>query len=656
MRHKRDQILIALMSLSRLQKKIGLSIIDAIALVIALWSAFALRFSSFWPSNLESFTPLFFITPLVGVAIFAKLGLYRSVLRHIRSNAVQAVILGVGLLSGAVWLLSYLFVPQINHPASVFIIFALSSMLYVSGTRLVLRSYYRWVVDQVVDRERVMIFGAGGAGVQLAKLLESGAEYLPVGFSDDDPSLWGNDVFGLRVYDPRELGEVIKELRVASVLIALPNLSEVARADIAQRLAKYHVSVKTIPSMPEIISGAAIDKLRDIQIEDLLGRRAVEPMSCLVDPSLNQKVVCITGAGGSIGSELTRQVLKGGASKIVLVETSEYALYEIERELQSIRARDNILTIEITPVLISVLLEDGLAALLKEHNVHTVYHAAAYKHVPIVEINPFEGVRNNTLGTLSAARAAVRAGVERFVLISTDKAVRPTNIMGASKRLAEMVLQALSDSDESKNTIFSIVRFGNVLGSSGSVVPLFKQQIESGGPVTVTHPQINRYFMTIREAASLVIQAGTMAEGGEIFVLDMGEPVKILDLAERMIHLSGFDVKSQSNPTGDIEITFTGLRAGEKLFEELLIGGDITGTGHPKILCADEQFLPLNQLSQILSRATEAIESQDMGLLRSLLIECISGYKPAVDLVVGGKNDEHPHGKVVPLRRSTLPR
>lgn len=637
-----------LMSLPRFTKKLVLVVVDALALVLALWSAFALGHSILLPSSLASYWQVFLFTPIAGIFLFARMGLYRAVLRHIRITAVRAVLVGVGVLSLSVFVFSHWFAPA-AVPISITIIFGLTSMLYVGGTRLMFRAYYRWVVNRLVDRERVLIYGAGGAGVQLAKLLEAGAEYLPVGFTDDDSSLWGSDVFGLRVYEPDDLHDVIDELNVTSVLIALPSVSSRIRAEIAQRVARYHTSVKTIPSMPEIISGASLDKLRDMQLEDLLGRNSVEPLADLFDASLEAKVVCITGAGGSIGSELARQALRGRASSVLLVEQSEYALYAVEQELSQIRDSEDLASVQLVPVLLTVLEQDALQSLLTKHKVHTVYHAAAYKHVPIVEANPFEGVRNNSLGTLSAARAAGAANVKRFVLISTDKAVRPTNVMGASKRLAELILQSLASKDGQYQTIYSMVRFGNVLGSSGSVVPLFTKQIAAGGPVTVTHPKINRYFMTIGEAASLVIQAGAMAAGGEVFVLDMGEPVRIVDLAERMIRLSGFEVRSESHPDGDIEIVFTGLRPGEKLFEELLIGGDISGTGHPKIMCAEEQRLTDADLALSIQNIERAIKDENRDLLSETLVSTISGYKPAINAQIR-EQALRAGAKVVPLR------
>lgn len=654
MHKSRANIHTRIISQPRLVKKLALVVTDAIALSFALWSAFSLGLSSVkLPAGYIHWSAYLFVS-VSGVLIFARLGLYRAVVRHMRSTAVQSVTSGVAFVTITVYLYGQLFLDN-PVPLAVTLIFSLSALLYVGGTRLFVRSYYRWIIDRLVDRERVLIYGAGGAGVQLAKLLEAGAEYLPVGFIDDDSHLWGSDVFGLRVYQPDAAEDVIDDLRISSILIALPNVESSVRAEVAQSLARYHVSVKTIPSMPEIISGAAIDRLRDIELEDLLGRVAVQPIEELYGVSLSAKSVCITGAGGSIGSELSRQVLRGGASKLVLVEHSEYALYKIENELTQIRASETCGKAEIIPVLLSVLEKSALQTLLSEHEVHTLYHAAAYKHVPIVEGNPAEGIRNNAFGTKFAAEAALEAGVCRFVLVSTDKAVRPTNVMGASKRLAEMTLQLMAERAlcDNRSTIYSMVRFGNVLGSSGSVVPLFKRQIQAGGPVTVTHPKINRYFMTISEAASLVIQAGAMATGGEVFVLDMGEPVRIVDLAERLIRLSGFEVKSTENPTGDIEIVFTGLRPGEKLFEELLIDGDITGTGHPKILRAEEQCMSNEHFQVVMQQLEKAISEQDTGRLISLLEKSINGYKPARNAPHTVGEYSEGRSKVVPLRSTS---
>jgi len=613
-----------LLGMQRGWKKLIMVSADMIAIAVALWSGYALRLSEWWPQTyLESAWALFVITPVLGVALFAKLGLYRAVVRFINTQAVKAVVLGVGALALSLYMFAE-FLGISQFPRSVPINFALAAILYVGGSRLAVRSYYHWLIKHFVKKEPVLIYGAGGAGVQLAGLLDGGAEYTPVGFLDDDASLWRSSVAGLPVYNPNTLGEVIENQEVTHLLLAIPGVSGRRRREILEYVAEFPLHVKTMPTIPEIISGDDIDSVRDIEIDELLGRDPVPPLKPLIESSLKNKSVLVTGAGGSIGSELARQALLNGASTLVLYELSEFALYSIEQELNSA----NDMNCKIIPMLGSVLDEKRLADVMRYYSVNTVYHAAAYKHVPLVEHNVLQGVLNNSLGTRSAALAAIQARVERFVLISTDKAVRPTNVMGATKRLAELVLQDLAITENSP-TQFSMVRFGNVLGSSGSVVPLFKKQIEQGGPVTVTHPDINRYFMTIPEAASLVVQSGSMASGGDVFVLDMGEPVKIVELAERMIKLSGRTVKRSASSDGDIAIEFSGLRPGEKLYEELLIGDNVSGTEHQKIMRAEEARLESDHLAEILAALSLAIRENDSGKARSLLIEAVSGFNPA---------------------------
>jgi len=489
------------------------------------------------------------------------------------------------------------------------------------------RSYYHWLTNKTSTRERVIIYGAGAAGAQLALMLNSGSEYDPVAFVDDDKTLKKVNVAGCKVHPTLDLPDLINRFEVAHILLAMPSASAEERRRVLEQLSELHVSIKSMPSMLELIEGKSPDQLREIEVDDLLGREMVAPDMELIAQSIKNKHVCVTGAGGSIGSELCRQAVMNGATTLVLYELSEFALYSIEQELSALKSANN-LDVEIIPIIGSVQSKERLTNVLTKFDVQTVYHAAAYKHVPLVEHNVLQGLANNSLGTMNAAEAAEAANVERFVLISTDKAVRPTNVMGATKRFAELCIQDIAGRTKS-GTIFSMVRFGNVLGSSGSVVPLFRKQIKEGGPITVTHPEINRYFMTIPEAASLVIQAGSMAKGGEVFVLDMGEPVKIAALAESMIHLSGLTIKSVDNPQGDIEVVFTGLRPGEKLYEELLIGDDVLPTRHEKILCAREEILTTETIKQLLSDAHKAIAEDDSDFARELLKSAVSGFKPA---------------------------
>ncbi|NRP37565.1 UDP-N-acetyl-alpha-D-glucosamine C6 dehydratase [Marinobacterium sp. xm-a-121] len=629
------------LNMPRSVKRVILVVADALALVFALWSAFALRISEWWPASyLADAWTLFLVTPVLGVLIFMKLGMYRAVLRYMNVKLLQSVAVGVFLLVLVLYSSAVIF-DIWRVPRSVPIIFGLAAWLYLGGSRLILRSYYHWLSGKVSNRHVAIIYGAGSAGAQLALSLQAGGEVKPIAFIDDDRNLQKNIVCGLRVHSPSELEKLVERHGVDSIMLAMLNVTAAQRRLILERLSKLSVHILTMPTMGELISGKAVDDLREIEIEDLLGRDQVAPDQSLIARSIEGKSVCITGAGGSIGSELARQAVTYGAAKVVLYEQSEYALYAIEAELSLLICNVNP-ECQLIPILGSVLDEDRVTQVLQRYSVQTVYHAAAYKHVPLVEHNVLQGVQNNSLGTAVVASVAKKLNIERFILISTDKAVRPTNVMGATKRLAEIVVQRLA-AENHTNTIFSMVRFGNVLGSSGSVVPLFKKQIEQGGPITVTHPEINRFFMTIPEAASLVIQAGSMAKGGDVFVLDMGEPVKIADLAKQMIRLSGRTVKDSSNPTGDIEVVFSGLRPGEKLYEELLIGNNAAGSEHPKILTADEEFASREELDRVLTGIRTSIETNDSQTARQLLIDIVKDFSPSssnVDLLQNSQSKQ----------------
>ena len=618
-----------IMTMRRNYKKALMVMADIVMLPLALWSGYILRLAEFWPqAHLSEALPLFIITPLVGVVIFIKLGLYRAVVRFMGAQAILSVVKGVVILAALMWLFAYFFGIK-PFPRSVPVIFALVALVYVGGTRLFIRNYYHWLVRHYIVKSPVLIYGAGGSGVQLATALVGGGEYLPIAFIDDDKGLRKSTVAGLPVFRVTDIAEVIAEHNISHVLLAMPSIDQIARGRILETLADYPVHVKTVPSMPEIVSGESLDSLRELDIEDLLGREIVPPELGLFSLSIENKVVLVSGAGGSIGSEICRQVLKSSPCCLILYDACEFALYTIERELQEVSNASN-LTTPIYAVLGSVLDDVRVGQILRQFSVQTVYHAAAYKHVPIVEHNVCEGIRNNVFGTKIIAERALKEKVERFVLISTDKAVRPTNVMGATKRLAELILQDLAVS--SCDTVFSMVRFGNVLGSSGSVVPLFREQIASGGPVTVTHPEITRFFMTIPEAAGLVIQAGSLARGGEVFVLDMGKPVKISDLACRMIHLMGRSIRSSEHPKG-VEVVYDGLRPGEKLFEELLIGDNVIGTRHPKIMCAKEEKLSKEELDSAMSALAAATSSGDSLLSIEILVHSVHGFNPASTVV-----------------------
>jgi len=623
-------------TLSRGKKRLIMVAADLIALPLALWSAYALRLAEWWPARyLEAYWWLFVIVPPVGVFIFARLGLYRAVVRFMGPQALWAVVKGAVLLALLMWAAAYFYSWE-GFPRSVPVNFALVTLVYVGGTRLLVRSYYQWLIKHYTEKEAVAIYGAGGAGAQLTLALASGREFYTAAFLDDDPALWNSTIKGVKVYDPSHFREAAADLGIKRVLLAMPTATKAQRKQALDRLADLPVRVQTVPSMPEIVAGlASVDQLQEVELEDLLGRDPVPPRPELIDASVRGKVVMVTGAGGSIGSEMCRQAMRGEPSALILFEVSEYGLYAIERELEAMRIEMGA-SFPLVALLGNVCDRNRVEAAIRHYGVQTLYHAAAYKHVPIVENNVLEGVRNNVHGTRVVAESAARLGVERCVLISTDKAVRPTNVMGATKRMAELVLQDLASRYALKDghrTIFSMVRFGNVLGSSGSVVPLFRRQLEQGGPLTVTHPEITRFFMTIPEAALLVIQAGSMAEGGDVFVLDMGDSVKIVDLARRMIQLTGLEVKDEENPEGDIEIAFSGLRPGEKLYEELLIGDSVVGTQHPKILRAHEEVLPHRELVVLLEELREAERSLDSSRACAALKRGVSGFAHSGDMV-----------------------
>jgi len=503
-------------------------------------------------------------------------------------------------------------------------------MLLIGGSRIVGRWYFYEEKSRINNasskRQNVLIYGAGSAGIQLATALSYSRELRPIAFIDDDPGLSNHHIIGMKVHTSSELEQLIISMNIKEVLLAIPSISRIQRNKIINRLESYPVLVRSVPGVSELAQGNLnIDDLNVVGINDLLGRDPVPPNQNYIRSNITNKVVMITGAGGSIGSELCRQIMQLQPNKIVLFEQNEFSLYAIDQELIGMK-----LDIDIVPILGSILNTSLVEQVCCKFGVQTIYHAAAYKHVPMIEFNNFSGVDNNIFGTLSCAEAASLANVETFVLISTDKAVRPTNTMGATKRFAEMILQAISQKYQGKGnaTNFSMVRFGNVLDSSGSVIPLFKKQIKNGGPVTVTDPEIIRYFMTIPEAAQLVIQAGAMSKGGDVFLLDMGEPVKILDLAKKMIRLSGLEVKDNDNPNGDIEILFTGLRPGEKLYEELLIGDNALTTEHKLILRSEEEMLPWSELEVILHKLKIAVDEQNFKGVRELLVETVHGYKP----------------------------
>ena len=616
----------ALLRLSRPLKRLIMLGADAVMLPTALLLAYVLKFDR-WPQFTGMTSVLAFATG-TGLLAFLIFGFYRTVVRFMGLKATGKMVLGATFaVLGLLICEKAGITPRV--PGSMLVIYWSLSLLYVGGSRFLVRYFYLCTAKPQTAK-RVAIYGAGEAGARLSAVLMGGPDFEPVVFVDDRAALQGSQINGLAVHAPEDLPQLIITRRIDRVLLAMPSASHRRRREVLAGLEPLSVHVQSLPDLGDIISGKArIDELREVDVCDLLGRDPVPPSPHLFASCISHKSVMVTGAGGSIGSELCRQILRVAPTRLVLFEMSELALYNIERELQEIAVREQ-LDVEIVPLLGNCADPERIREVLVAYVVQTIYHAAAYKHVPIVEHNVIRGIHNNVICTWNTAQAALETNVETFVLISTDKAVNPSNVMGATKRLAELVLQGLQE--RTTSTRFCMVRFGNVLGSSGSVVPLFQEQIRRGGPVTVTHPQVIRYFMTIPEAAQLVIQAGSMAKGGDVFVLDMGRPVRIDDLARRMINLMGLSVRDPSNPDGDIEITYTGLRSAEKLFEELLIGNNITKTDHLMIMRAIEHSMPWNRMQQILDSLAAALQCSDCGRALSILREAVAEYRPAEDI------------------------
>jgi FlaA1/EpsC-like NDP-sugar epimerase len=619
-------------------KRIFLIVNDMALLTIALWAAYSLRLSQFYVPESFGMILLMAAAPIIGVITFHMRGLYKLVTRYIGPEGTTRIYVAV-IIAVLAWALLVLLSGIKGHPRSVVVIYGLIAAGLIRLSRqwaaaLLLKAAPQHKPVSFDERKNVIIYGAGTMGVQLLRALNETNQFNMVAFIDNSPSLAGQVVHGVKVLRPGKIGKVISTENVKEVLLAMPSALRSERRAAIKALEPFPVVVKTLPALEEIASGRVeVSDLRPIEVEDLLGRDPVAPELELLTGHVKDKVVMITGAGGSIGSELTRQLLELGPKALILFELSEVALYEIEMEIEELKWRrakepeaPPLADTKIIPVLGSVQDRKLVARTISDYDVEVIYHAAAYKHVPLVEVNPFTGLQNNTFGTLTLAEVAKEARVERFVLVSSDKAVRPTNVMGASKRLAELILQALAEPHGT--TVFTMVRFGNVLDSSGSVVKRFRNQIQAGGPVTVTHPEIIRYFMSIPEAAQLVIQAGAMASGGEVFVLDMGTPVKIDDLARTMVRLSGLEVRDDTNPDGDIAIEYIGLRRGEKLYEELLIGENTTGTSHPRIFKNSEPVLAYAELVAALERLDDAIQRHDEADLQDMLRATVEGYKP----------------------------
>ncbi|MCU1741792.1 MULTISPECIES: nucleoside-diphosphate sugar epimerase/dehydratase [unclassified Pseudomonas] len=652
-----DKIRAYLVGLPRRKKRVLQVLTDIVMVWAALWMAFVVRLGV--GDLINPFTQhrwLFVAAPVVAIPLFIRFGLYRAVMRYFGNDALITIVKAVSLSSLILGVVVYVYSNhQVVVPRSIIFNYWWLSLVMVGGLRLAMRQYFLgdWFgtaqhmpfTNRDDGLPKVAIYGAGSAGNQLVAALRMGRAMRPVAFIDDDSGIADRNIAGLQVYKPKHIQQMIDATGAQEILLAIPSSSRGRRREILALLEGYPLHVRSVPGFMDLASGRVkVDDIQEVDIADLLGRDTVPAQEDLLERCIKGRSVLVTGAGGSIGSELCRQILTLRPTTLLLYEHSEFNLYTILSELEQ-RADRESLSVRLLPILGSVRNQDKLLSVMKTWHVETVYHAAAYKHVPMVEHNIAEGVLNNVIGTLNTAQAALQAGVANFVLISTDKAVRPTNVMGSTKRLAEMTLQALSrelapvlfgdqaNVSRVNKTRFTMVRFGNVLGSSGSVIPLFHKQIKMGGPLTVTHPKITRYFMTIPEAAQLVIQAGSMGQGGDVFVLDMGEPVRIVELAEKMIHLSGLSVRTDKSPHGDIAIEFTGLRPGEKLYEELLIGDNVEATQHPMIMSAHEDMLSWDVLKSRLYELVAAVESDDYVRVRQMLRDTVSGYAPDGEIV-----------------------
>ena len=602
--------------------------VDSVLAILILLGSFSLRFDSwFWPNNDLFF--IIFTTPFILVPIFHSFKLYSSINRFFSSSSLLVIFQAVSFYAVTWALIGYLSGVNTSYsypfPRSVILINWFLAIVVFSGSRI----YARWLFSKKqLNKKNVIIYGAGSAGLQLSNSLQASEKYNNIAYLDDNKVMQGSYINGTKVYSANDIALLIKKYKVSDLFLALPSISLKKRTEIIEKLMLLKIHVRSLPSLSDIAEGKVkIDDLKDINIKDLLGRNSIRPNINLLKVKVSNKVVLVTGAGGSIGSELCRQIVFLKPKELIIFDVSESSLYQIDQELNNLDGHN----IKISAVIGSVRDSNRLKNVFNKYGVQTIYHAAAYKHVPLVEHNASQGVLNNSIGSMFAAEAAIAAKVETFVLISTDKAVRPTNTMGASKRVAELILQALAKQKHS--TSLTMVRFGNVLNSSGSVIPLFKKQIKQGGPITVTQSNMIRYFMTIPEAVELVIQAGAMGQGGEVFVLDMGKPVRILDLAKKMIQLSGLQLLDENNPEGDIEIVFTGLRPGEKLYEELLVGDNVTKTENKLIMRAEEEMIPWETLKPLLNNLNEASKKFEDRKIREILIEIVPEFAPNFPII-----------------------
>ena len=613
-----------LLNSSRRTKQILVSTADFVSILVSTIFAMYITGIETTEMQYEHYLRILWL-PSIAVIIFGFMGIYRSIVRYIDFSFIYLLLSSILIVFFINLLAQTVFSSAFNFETGQFvdlrgwIVGLLCATVLLVGSRLFAHFYF----SDHIQGKKVIIYGAGAAGIQLASALRVSSEMKTIAFLDNNPSLQNKYLGGIKVLHPRKLARLVKKGKVDEVLIAMPSTSKSRLSVLLKEIEGFSVKVRILPGLADLAQGnVQVSELKEVDINDLLGRIEVVPAKNLINKNITDKVVLITGAGGSIGSEITRQVVNGKAKKVVLLDSSEYSLYLIDKEIET-----NHPNVEFISILANVTNKKRIYDILKKYNVDTVYHTAAYKHVPLVEENPFEAVNNNIFGTKLTVEAAIKANVETFVLISTDKAVRPTNVMGATKRFAELILQSLAEEKDIKNKIkITMVRFGNVLGSSGSAIPLFQHQIKEGGPVTVTHKDVTRYFMSISEASQLVIQAGSMGEGGDVFVLDMGEPVKIFEMAKRLISLSGMEIQDENNPNGDIKIEITGLRPGEKLYEELLIGDNVSTTEHKQILRAKEDFLPRNILESYLDQLSEAQDTYDLKALKRVLKEVVVGY------------------------------
>ncbi|WP_431324404.1 polysaccharide biosynthesis protein [Rhizobium sp. YTU87027] len=633
MRAVSDRYVRSILDLPRPAKRVLALLVDSCLCILTIWLAFCFRLND-WVTLTGMQLVTIPVSLLVALPIFITMGLYRAIFRFLGWSAFITVIKAITIY-GLAFMAIFTAISFPGIPRTIGIMQPLLLMLAIGLSRFTARYFLSEAYKRILRQNtqtNMLIYGAGSGGRQVAGALSGSADFKVVGYLDDDKSLHGSLIGGIVVYDPEKIVELSARLNVRTILLALPKIDRSRRNEILEQLRGARVAVRTVPDLNALAGGQAeFTDLQELDIEDLLGRTPVRPDQALLERNIRGRVVLVTGAAGSIGSELCRGLARLKPAALLILDQNEYGLYALENELLGSNTDSGL---QIVPLLASVCDELRIQKIMETWRPNTVYHAAAYKHVPLVEKNPVEGVKTNVFGTAAVARAAIRTGAERFILISTDKAVRPTNVMGATKRLAEMALQGLAA--EGATTVLTMVRFGNVLGSSGSVVPLFRQQIRQGGPITLTHPEIIRYFMTVPEATELVVQAGSMAKGGDVFVLDMGEPVKIIDLARRMVELSGLTIKDDRNPSGDISIVTTGLRPGEKLYEELLIGDNPEPTEHPKIMRARERFITWETLSPKLRQLGLAADGGDVEELRRILSELVQDYRPfdgVVDLV-----------------------